>query len=197
MKPKKGLLKTLKISKLSIKRRVFLGIPVPAPLSQEINSFIKPGGNTGKVRWVPHWNYHLTTCFIGDTPQRKIPEILKKTKEITANHHAFTLRYDSLDFAPPKRPYMIWAKYKKNDAFSTLSKDLLEVLKPGKELKYEPIPHITLARFKKLKYHERPNLEKESKAGDIQVKELVLWESILTETGALYNALESISLGNK
>jgi 2'-5' RNA ligase len=167
-------------------KRLFLGIRPDAAHYDVLQRFVD--ANSGlKLRWVKSENWHLTCLFIGDVGVNEIPEFEQKISKILESFKPFQLTAERFTFMPASRPRMLWLRFQKHKDFSRLNLMLASALL-DKSLDRQPIPHITLSRFKQApKGHMLSvNLPETS----FPVKELVLFESKLHPTGASYIPLK-------
>ena len=145
---------------------------------------------------------HLTLKFLGEiteTQIEKIKEILDLWRE-----ECFDLSLEEIGCFPNlKRIRVIWMGIREGkDILRHLAKKINEDLKPIgiPTEKRSYTPHLTLARVKYLKNHDKDALiqlikELESiKGGKQVINEIILMKSTLTASGAIYEKLHSVSL---
>ncbi|MCK4663338.1 MAG: RNA 2',3'-cyclic phosphodiesterase [Bacteroidales bacterium] len=172
-------------------KRLFIGLPLPEHFSDELFEFQLLYENMQGIRWIPKNNLHITTCFIGDVEIEKVTEINSKLKIIQKKYEAFFLDFDKLCYAPKgKKAYMVWAKFFCNELFNKLSNDIKEQILQEKSNNKNFIPHITLARFKKID-KSIINFDYPVENQHVEIKKMVLYESVLKRTGAEYTVLET------
>jgi 2'-5' RNA ligase len=133
--------------------RLFLAVPVPAPVRDRIGELIarlEPRG--WPIRWIDPGNAHITLHFLGDTPPEEAAILQLALPEIVARHAAFDLRTAGLGVFPKlKRPRVVWLGiYGPAHRLETVAADIGEVLG---ELQFplddRPFsPHITLGRVR-------------------------------------------------
>jgi 2'-5' RNA ligase len=174
-------------------KRLFLGIPLCFSIREELHAYVSERVSTRGVRMVQVENMHITLCFIGETQENHLQEVIDKTMDITRNTDSFTLKFKHLRPAPPGKKFknMIWAEFVQSEDFSALSVRFMnELLK--KQAKKQPIPHITLARSKTnlFDFHSSFNPEYET----INVSTVALWKSELLKSGAQYTMLKQFPL---
>ncbi len=101
--------------------RLFIGIPITDALISELQ-IIRPELKTvSNLRWVPNENLHITLLFIGETDVKNIDGIKTSVKLTLQSMLPFELIFDKFAFMPAKKPYMIWARYKKDENFEKTS----------------------------------------------------------------------------
>jgi 2'-5' RNA ligase len=178
-----------------MKTRLFLGFPVPRPiqvsLAQYSQALLFP-----ELRWVKPENYHITISFFGEQEHAKIEEISDVISSVTTQSAPFTFHFDGITLAPPKKqPSMIWAQYQSTETFTKLVRSIEKALSNSftftdQREGHEPLPHITLARFRNLSTRNLPQIELDS----LHVTEAVLYSSQKTETGSVYTQITSFPL---
>ncbi|WMJ72155.1 RNA 2',3'-cyclic phosphodiesterase [Cytophagaceae bacterium ABcell3] len=171
-------------------KRLFVAIPVPDIVKDEIRSVAEKLGEMDKI--IPEQNWHITVHFLGDTPEKEIPSLLEKLSHGVADIPAFTLSFQDIIVKKSGFRAMIWVRGEPSQAFVKLVRKV-EMLTDGKEQR-KPIPHITLSRIKK-KPFERKNLPVAFKSSlTWKVEHIELWESKLSRENSLYTNLGSFKL---
>ncbi|MBN4062095.1 MAG: RNA 2',3'-cyclic phosphodiesterase [Flavobacteriales bacterium] len=176
-----------------MKKRLFVGIPVPKQLASELSQIQKQNTSVANTRWTPKENLHITVYFIGNGFEN---EITTKIQRIAAKNTISELLLKDICLFPEKNPRMIWARFETNKLFSELCLSISNIIHPHKATEWELIPHITLARFKNIS-NPSFNLETSISNSIIQVEKLVLWESVQQLRGAKYIPLKSLDLKSK
>jgi 2'-5' RNA ligase len=147
---------------------------------------------------------HLTIIFLGYLNY----EDYLKLKEIFKNLNwkkRIEIKIKKIDYGPPSlaesrragRKRMIWLYLEKNQDLENLKK-LIEKKLQEEKISYhyeerEFLPHINLARLKNTK--DLPEI-KEELNWQVIFNELVLYESILKPSGALYEKLLRLALNS-
>jgi RNA 2',3'-cyclic 3'-phosphodiesterase len=176
-------------------RRIFVGIPVPLGIQKSLTTYCESIAQES-LRFTKPENYHITLSFFGEQEERFVLKLEKSIRSVISDTPSFSLQFDSIAFAPPKRePSMIWAQYRTNDAFTKLVNKLETELKhiihfTDKRNGHAPIPHITLARFKLPQSYELPQIELDS----VVITAAALFESKRTENGIVYTTLSEFQL---
>lgn len=180
------------MEKESQEHRLFIGIPVPREMSETLHA-LDPK-ITG-LRWLSQDIHHVTLCFIGETRTDPYTDVLEPLQKEAAQSPPFRLPFQGLTIAPPKKPYMIWARFEAVEAFRSLHERLLQTFLPEKAPPKSPIPHITLGRMKRGKRLRQEMLPSEPDLDPLEVKHLVLWHSELGKGGAVHHRLAEVELG--
>lgn len=180
-------------------RRLFISIPIPEEINSALVEYLSPYKKEpifNDTRWTRTENLHITLVFLGDVREKEIPELAAILKGICAQTRPFELSLQSITTAPPKKkPRMIWANFAKHPEFTDLTNKMKRFLSPFQNERPEhdskdPIPHLTLARFK-----PNPRLSRRKfrplDLPDLVIKECDLMESELSESGSNYTILET------
>jgi 2'-5' RNA ligase len=164
--------------------RLFAGIPLSSDVLEQFQDFMEYHLAPPRLKWTKPSNLHVTTCFIGNVEEENVASIKEKIAAVAEGSELFELMFEKFQFAPKRRPSMIWARFQKHDAFTQLSERLHQAL--GVEDKHkDPIPHVTMARFKGKVYFD---LQSDSfLISHLPVSEIVLWRSVLSAKGATYH----------
>lgn len=137
------------------------------------------------AKWVEPKNIHLTYLFLGDVKNPK--DIILKLKDISYRKKGLNVRSLGFFGYPPK---ILFAKIKDKE-IEKLHKDICKRLDIQQEENF--IPHITLARIKRVKnrveFLKKIDNYKGRKFGILEL-ELCLIKSILTPNGPKYSILE-------
>jgi 2'-5' RNA ligase len=172
-------------------KRLFLGIPLDENYRSLCQEVSEKNSHVKNIRWTPENNLHITSLFIGDTPESQIPELIRKISRILEGFEPFSLTAERFVFMPPRKPKMIWLRYQKHPEFSRLSLLLAQEIL-GKDPDHPPKPHVTLARFK-----NAPQIKMqfpEPEVGSLGVSGMGLYESRLMPTGAEYSLVHAFNL---
>lgn len=169
---------------------------VAATLPEEIKSFVqeqKEKFNSPSLRPVPEQNLHLTLYFIGNTQLSNLPGIENTLQKISEEHTAFKLQYLCTEPGPNSQsPRLVWARFQQHPQFEKLSRSLASALSPEENAKQKPIPHITLARYKKGASAPPTAPVYSAESGiSMQVNSISLWQSELASPHPVYTVLET------
>lgn len=175
---------------------------VAATLPEDMKTFLQEqvqAFNHPSIRLVPEQNLHLTLFFIGNTPASNFETIKDTIQKISSGHSAFKLQYLYTEPGPNRRsPSLVWARFIQHPEFEKLSRSLTSSLSPEQNAKQKPIPHITLARYKK----DAPappavQLEQSGSGMSLMVDSISLWQSELASPHPVYTVLETYQLTTK
>ncbi len=155
-----------------------------------------------KVKWVEPENVHLTLKFLGDVDALMIEQVKAAMAESAGGSASLTaggpfhFSVEGLGSFPPRRtPRVVWAGVSAGaDAAVRLQAGLEAALRPlGFEKERDFVPHLTIGRVKAPQGAERlvPAIKRHAhtRFGSCSAAEMVLFESKLTPSGAVYAAL--------
>jgi 2'-5' RNA ligase len=184
--------------------RAFLAIELPdalRPSLAQVQEELKR--SRAEVRWVPVGNIHLTLKFFGNVPDEEIEALAQAARAAAAETAPLQLQVTNAGaFPSPQAPRVVWLGlggdvipltqlfYRLEKAFAALG-----YLPEGRAFN----PHLTLGRVKSPVNRERlarllaklPPLN----WPPFEVKELILFQSVLSPQGSKYTPLEVIPLG--
>ena len=183
-------------------KRIFIAIKVdPSNNLAGIMSALKSELKNERIKWTDPENIHITLLFLGDTEEAKIGEITTILKERCSGTGEFELIIKGLGvFKNLNDPTVIWTGIVPSKKLDQLNESIVNgVRNIGIKVDIRPFkPHITLGRIKSLK--SKPVLKRfledyqEKEIQKIAVKEIILYESKLFQTGPKYNAIGVFSL---
>ncbi len=170
--------------------RCFIAIEVPFTSAiGELQSSIQ-----GRVKLVEHNNMHITLKFLGEIDPQMIPEIRKIIESCKTAPFSVTLQ--SVGFFPNERYVrVIWVGIKPPDIIARISRCIDEKLSDlgfKKEKSY--IPHLTVARAKGPVTVKNIERFQGMEFGNVEVREIKIKKSTLTQKGPIYEDLEVIQL---
>ncbi len=183
-------------------KRVFIAVKVdPDAELLRMISTLKSVLATENIRWVDPVNIHLTMAFLGDTEDEKIKILAGMLKDKCSGFHEFDFMLSGAGvFKNYRDPRIIWAGIKSPEKLYALENKIAEGLKSTgfliEERQFKP--HLTIGRVKSVRDTE--NLKnileryRDIEFQKVEVKEVILYESILTLTGPIYKPLGSYSL---
>lgn len=168
--------------------RLFVAISLPEVVKNKLKKVITLLDKYDGIKTVETKNLHLNLEFLG---QRKKPDkIIRDLKELSFT--PFILETKDFGFFPNKKYIkVIWLGIKNNKDLEKLQEKVSRLTTNQK--KY--IPHITLARIKKINTKQKKQLLKQLKQHKTQpikfeVKDFKLYQSKLTSIGPIYNTIQ-------
>ena len=153
------------------------------------------------IKWVDPSNLHLTIAFLGDTEEKRIDFLKGMLAERCSGFGVFDFTLAGTGvFKNFRDPRVIWMGIRSAERLTTLYNIINEGLK-NIGFKFEERqfrPHLTLGRIKSCRDTEnlKSVLEKyrDQEFQTFHVNEVILFESILTQTGPIYNQLAKYHL---
>jgi 2'-5' RNA ligase len=183
-------------------KRVFIAVKVdPDAGLLRMISTLKSALAKENIRWVDPVNFHLTIAFLGDTEDGKIKILAGMLKDKCSGFYKFDFMLSGAGvFKNYRDPRIIRSGIKSSEKLYALENKIAEGLKSNGFLMEERQfkPHLTLGRVKSVT--DTGNLKnildryRDIEFQKVEVKEVILFESILTLTGPIYKPLGSYSL---
>jgi 2'-5' RNA ligase len=183
-------------------KRIFIAIKVePDEILMKMISAFKSGLSGENIKWTSPDNIHITLVFLGDTEEKQIRIISDILKEGCEGFRKFELMIRGTGvFKSINDPSVIWAGIEPSERFIKLYELIMSGLKTTGVLQEErPFkPHLTLGRIKHAK--QITDLKKLFEIyGDVEIQkvfvnEVILFESILLQTGPLYKPISKFSI---
>jgi RNA 2',3'-cyclic 3'-phosphodiesterase len=183
-------------------KRIFIAIKVkPEAKLAGIMTSLRSGLARERITWVDPANIHLTLAFLGNTEEARIRVVeAMLAKECNGfGEFCLTLKGSGV-FRSIRDPRVIWVGIENPELVTRLNDKIINGLADnGFKPDNKPFrPHITLGRIKQIMNPEVLSKELAKHAGDhvqeVEVKEVILYESILQSTGPVYKPLGSFSL---
>jgi 2'-5' RNA ligase len=183
-------------------KRIFIAIKVdPGETLMKMISAFKSGLSGENIKWTSTDNIHITLVFLGDTEEKQIRIISNILKERCEGSMKFELMIRGTGvFKSINDPRVIWAGIEPSERFTQLYELIKSGLKTAGILPEErPFkPHLTLGRIKHAK--QITDLKKLFEIyGDVEIQkvvvnEVILYESILLQTGPVYKPISKFSI---
>jgi len=179
--------------------RLFTGLDLPSDVIRNLDALVERLRSKARIQWSPPANFHVTTKFIGEWPEDRLPE-LKTALAGLASRPPIAVHIHDVGFFPnPRAPRVFWCGI---DApgLEALAADTDRATSAlGIESERRPFSaHLTLARIK-----ERPNLGLLQDAvaalapvefGRFEARSFFLYRSQLRPTGSVYTKLAEFPL---
>jgi len=183
-------------------KRLFIAIKlIPDDNFLRIYNFLKQNLKHDLIKWVEPDKLHLTLKFLGETRYDKIPEIKYLLTEFVKGKNPVELNFDKVGiFGSSYDPKVIWFGISNNETIKQLGIELLQYFHENgfTQDRQNFVPHLTVGRIKKLvnkKYFQSViNKVKEEEIQNFNIKEIILYQSILKPTGPIYITLGKYEL---
>jgi len=129
--------------------RLFIGIDLTPEVIAKLEDLLQRLKPAAQINWSPPHNLHITTKFIGEWPEARLPELKSALGTLPARQ-PIAIAIEKLGFYPhPHSPRVFWAGVHAGDGLVGLARDTDAVLAPlgiAKEVRAYA-PHLTLARI--------------------------------------------------
>ncbi len=194
-----------KTGKAAIKtKRIFIAIRIDPGdiLTAAIESF-KSYFPVNVIRWTDKDNIHVTLAFLGDTAEEAIPYIASLLEDICNDTGRFSITVRSTGlFRDSTDPRILWIGIEKSDRLFILNSRITAGLERTGFLTEKRFfsPHITIGRVKRNSgagkeiFTDFMNDYHDTVFQTVNVKEITLFESILSATGPIYKPINIFAL---
>lgn len=128
--------------------RLFTGIPIPQDTGGRLSLVLDRLRPVAHLKWSPPYNLHITTAFIGEWPDNRLPELVEALRPLGSSA-PFDISIRGLGWFPnPHAPRILFAGVSAEPALHRLAKSTNEVLQSlGIQCDERDFSaHVTLAR---------------------------------------------------
>jgi len=184
--------------------RTFIAVDLPEEIKARISGFVhklKPAAPRG-IGWSSVGDMHVTLKFLGEIEEPRLPAVFEAVRTVAAETPVFPLTVAGTGMFPPlsRHPRVLWIGLQDSPALTDLQ-DRLEAALEARDFPREQRPfhpHLTAARVKSTAVL-RTLLDRFAEAegalfGNMVVRELVVYQSILRPGGADHRPLLSGAL---
>jgi len=186
-------------------QRIFIAVKIdPGDNLLNMISSLKAGLKDERIKWTESENYHVTLAFLGDTEKAKIKAIMNMLRTTCTGLGEIEIMIKGTGvFKNFSDPRIIWAGIETSEKMNKLYDCVKSGLKDtGISLEERTFkPHLTLGRIKSIRDNDNlRSLAARYLNAEIQsqrVDEVILYESILTQTGPVYKPLGKYPLVSK
>lgn len=186
--------------------RTFIAIDLEPEIKKTLTLLIQELSLQDKerrsVKWVRKEGMHLTLKFLGEIKEDKVSQIENVLKKTVKDFSPFSMKIQGTGSFPSgkKNPRVFWVgvKDEKNiKALQSMVEDEMEKLGfPNERREFHP--HLTLGRVKIFsdlgQILAQLDQYRERHFGEMLVKKITFFRSILKPTGAEYSILSEIEL---
>jgi RNA 2',3'-cyclic 3'-phosphodiesterase len=179
--------------------RLFTGLDLPASVTENLAALIGRLRPMARIHWSVPENLHITTKFIGELPEGRLPELQAALAGL-APRSAIPVSIRRVSFFPnPRSPRVFWCGIEApglEDLAAETDRCASTLGIPREARAFSP--HLTLARIK-----ERINLEPlrqavagldEIEFGSFEAGSFFLYRSQLRPSGSVYTKLAEFPL---
>lgn len=178
-------------------KRIFIAVKIePGKTLSGMISSLKSGLRNENIKWTNPENIHITLSFLGDTEEEMINAVSAMLKEKFEGFGKFELVIKGSGvFKSLADPRVIWTGIEPSPGLISLNEAILNGLKnTGIKIENRPFnPHLTLGRIKTVKdKNVLKSLLEKYRNSEIQktiIDEVILFESILLNTGPIYKPI--------
>ena len=172
--------------------RSFIALPIRSETANELGDVaakMSYQDKSGAVRWVDQENYHITLAFLGEQHEADL-ETLAEHLDYHVRQTEFEAVLSHLSPFPETRPKLVAATLDKSDDLKCLFQQVDSAIK-STDMRIDKrkfIPHVTLGRYRHTRNSYAGNIPLNVSFETI-IDEVVLYESVLTTTGAEYEPI--------
>ncbi|MFM2206812.1 MAG: hypothetical protein RL213_787 [Bacteroidota bacterium] len=150
------------------------------------------------IRWTHTADLHLTLLFIGEVQSDRQEEVSSLASEVFSAKSPFTLEAETMTtWGDARKPNMFWLRFRRSPAFTDLRKSLYQAIAPTLSLApdhNDPIPHVTMARFKKGTVQPFESSLPEGFKREVTIDKAELWVSRAVSDGRKYKVISEYSM---
>ena len=130
--------------------RLFAAIDLSAEVVGNLEDLLRQLQPAAQINWSPPANLHITTKFIGEWPEDRLPQQTEALATLSSRG-PLSIAVEKLGFFPnPHAPRVFWAGVRAGEGLAQLVRDTETALAPLGIAKEDRAfsPHLTLARIK-------------------------------------------------
>jgi len=182
--------------------RTFIAIKItPNAEVQKLLQHFKNRFSNDRINWVDPNNFHLTLRFIGNTTREQLYELVDRLEDLFSEQSKFEITLEGAGYFKSKnQPRVLFIKLNESEELlqlvSEIEKQVVDCGFDGEQKTFRP--HLTLGRIKSVENSSRffSVLDEmpTKKYQKIEVKELILFQSILKQTGPKYRLIKTFPL---
>jgi RNA 2',3'-cyclic 3'-phosphodiesterase len=184
--------------------RGFIGVQIAPEVRARISAAIDqlaPG--LSGIRWVPEENFHFTLKFLGAIEESQLESIGRALAEAVRPFRRFTISAKRLGVFPDlKRARVLWVGLQ-GEEMPALAASVETVLEPVGFPRENRIfrPHLTVGRWRHPNGSHQELGDKLKRWNNVEfgesvIDEVILFQSVLKPTGAVYRPLNVVRLAN-
>lgn len=182
--------------------RTFIAIKIlPNDAILELIAYFKKLFPTDRINWVDSDKLHLTLRFIGNTTRRQLYDLDERLAALFSEKLKFELTLKGTGYFKSKnQPSVLFVKLNESEKLAQLVSEIEEhVVDCGFYAEQKTFrAHVTLGRIKKVENRNRFNTLLDEmpiiEFQKIEVKEIILFKSILKQDGPEYRTIRTFQL---
>ncbi|MBX2848250.1 MAG: RNA 2',3'-cyclic phosphodiesterase [Acidiferrobacterales bacterium] len=172
--------------------RSFIALSLPQDTANQLGDLaakMSYQDKSGALRWVDQENYHITLAFLGEQHQQDL-ETLAEHLDQTILQTEFTCSIERISPFPETKPKLMAALLERNEDLLAVQRQVVSAVNVcGMRMdKRKFIPHVTLARYRHSR-NEFAGVVPTQVDCSIYMNEVILYESVLTSSGAEYEPI--------
>jgi 2'-5' RNA ligase len=175
--------------------RLFIAVDIPPEVVSRLDQLVAKLRPTARINWSHPDNFHITTKFIGEFPEARLPELRDALSRLPPRE-PIPIGVRGVGFFPnPHSPRVFWAAVHAPASLAALARDTDEAVHAlGVPRENRPFSaHLTLARVKepvplnalRQAIADAPSLE----FGAFTADRFFLYQSQLNPKGSVYTKL--------
>lgn len=179
--------------------RLFTGLDLPPELVARLEQLLEQLRPTARINWSPPANLHVTTKFIGEWPEERLPE-LEKALAALPSRPMIPVHIGKVGFFPnPHSPRIFWCGVDAPGLAELAAETDAATSRLGiASEKRAYSPHLTLARIKERldpqPLREAIAAQASLDFGAFEARSFFLYRSQLRPTGSVYTKLAEFPL---
>lgn len=174
--------------------RVFVSFPVSSVQAEKIKSIQLHNDSLKQIRWTPLPNLHVTIYFLGEVRKESLEQISNALSKAIKHTEAFRIEFEKITIeGKTNKQGMIWARFFKNNSFTNLNNNLYQAVESYLRIQSvlkDPIPHITIARFRKEAEIDTLDASFDATFSMPEINSCELWQTVHTKEGVAYKSLD-------
>lgn len=172
--------------------RSFIALPISKETANELGDIAAKMSYQDKsnaVKWVDQENYHITMAFLGDQSESALESLAEQLDEHLSQPE-FLLNLSHLSPFPETKPKLLAAIVEKSDDIMSVHKQVISSIHSSSLVfdKRKFIPHVTLGRYRHTRNQYAGTIPM-NVSYETFIDEVVLYQSILTSSGAEYEPI--------
>ena len=182
--------------------RAFVAVDLePQTVQQIAETIVQLRPRMPGIRWLAPANFHLTLKFLGDVDEAKVAPIAAALERELCPFSCFTINAKGLGVFPDlRRPRILWVGLAGGE-LNALASRVEKALVPFGFVaeRREFTPHLTIGRWREFKGSSKELGDEIAKwsghdFGRSNVEEVILFQSVLKQEGAVYRRLKTVAL---